>query len=543
MNALDAIDEFNQQAEMQGTPSPLLFPLGAVTNQPPVDTADPSKIIVNNKPQEPEPPPVVTQAPIASSPPPGGAGMGVSYAGPLNPGALDAQGRKIAATGQQALDYSKSAADAYGRANEARKDAAGQLGAVAQQRAQANMQAADDQLATHVAYQARLDELKKQEADAVKTASEDYNEHMLDAKYANMSRDERKSAQAIAADPNATPAQRASARAQLDKAQNIDPNQLFGESTGAKITAAIAMALGAYASSMGGGPNTAMQIIQGAIADNIDAQKQNFAKKRAEAADARGRVSETRAGFEDDRQEALKAYGLGLEATKIKLAKISAGLEGTEAGAKAQELQAQLEQESIKTKDAYVQAGLSNKMQAQAQQGNLMANSAQLRLQMSAKDDAVKAAAAEGSVPGLEGRATSTKSHGEATEMWGDGQAMKDQIRALREFVQGKGVTNSKGEKVTDGKGAGREVFGTDDAKRAKAMADTLRIDFGKNLLKLGVLSDADLEMLNNIIPEDPTAFNQGAVAEKLKNAETFVNTKMNRYLNARGLRIPEASR
>jgi len=61
----------------------------------------------------------------------------------------------------------------------------------------------------------------------------------------------------------------------------IDPNRAFS-STGSKVAAAIAIALGSFAQGMSRGqmPNSALQIIEGAIKRDIDAQKTEMQKKK-----------------------------------------------------------------------------------------------------------------------------------------------------------------------------------------------------------------------------------------------------------------------
>jgi len=61
----------------------------------------------------------------------------------------------------------------------------------------------------------------------------------------------------------------------------IDPNRAFS-STGSKVAAAIAIAFGAFAQGMSRGklPNSALQIIEGAIKRDVDAQKTEMQKNR-----------------------------------------------------------------------------------------------------------------------------------------------------------------------------------------------------------------------------------------------------------------------
>jgi len=73
--------------------------------------------------------------------------------------------------------------------------------------------------------------------------------------------------------------------------QNIDPKRWWREkSTGQTILAALSMAMGAYAQGLSRGavPNTALQIIDKKIQQDIDAQLANRQGKRQEIADRRG---------------------------------------------------------------------------------------------------------------------------------------------------------------------------------------------------------------------------------------------------------------
>ena len=77
------------------------------------------------------------------------------------------------------------------------------------------------------------------------------------------------------------------------RAVEIEPNRIFkNTSTGAKILAAISVGLGAYAASMTGGRNYAMEIIEGAIADDIQAQKLELQQKGAAIDDKRNLLND-----------------------------------------------------------------------------------------------------------------------------------------------------------------------------------------------------------------------------------------------------------
>lgn len=366
---------------------------------------DPRTAILAEPPPEPPPTNIVTATPAPPVPDPAAAAglappagsFAVPQAADLSP--LDAQGRKIAAAGVAGIKAAEATGDKLAAIGEQRKGAAEELAGVQAQKAQAQAASFEQQVQQAVAYQKRLDDVRRGEEEAVAEARKSYDESLEDAKYAGISPDKRRELQAVLKNPGATPAQQAAAKAQLERASQIDPDQFLGTS-GRKITAAIAMALGALGSAMTGGPNHAMQIIQGAIRDNIDAQKHRFAKKRTESADAKGKIDETKADFADDRTNALRDYGIGLEMAKLKLGKITAGLDGAEAVAKAAELQAQLDEEIVKNQHALETAARGNYQASLAQQGGLMTNAAQLRDE---RARAAAKAAGEGEALQLEG--------------------------------------------------------------------------------------------------------------------------------------------
>lgn len=77
------------------------------------------------------------------------------------------------------------------------------------------------------------------------------------------------------------------------RAVEIEPNRIFkNASTGAKILAALSVGLGAYAASMTGGKNYALEIIDGAIEDDIQAQKLELQQKGAAIDDKRNLLND-----------------------------------------------------------------------------------------------------------------------------------------------------------------------------------------------------------------------------------------------------------
>jgi hypothetical protein len=330
----------------------------------------------------PAPPPAAVVAGPSGAVPPVAPPLvsGPAVLGGANIGALDKQAGKIEKAGEDIMGLNDETQQKLAPVADARKTAIGMQVDAAEQRAHANEAAFDDQLSRATSLQDHLAEIKKGEDEAVKVAKEDSALAKDDAIYGNMSREARLKAMATEKDSSATYAQKAAARASLEKGQKIDPDQYLG-SAGAKITAALAMAMGAMGAAFTGGPNYAMQIIQGAIQDNIDAQKANFAKKRGEADDAHAHIGEVEGKFDKDRQWALKQNGIGLEMAKLKLSKMMAGLDGTEAFAKGQEQMAMIDEEIIRNEHAYELAVRGDHLGALQASAGVMTNAAQLREQ------------------------------------------------------------------------------------------------------------------------------------------------------------------
>jgi hypothetical protein len=500
-----ALSEPEKQAQIQQLEAANAVPVGGLPAEPP-------PVLVPPDTGSPQPPTLPDMAQNMAPPMPAGA----------NIGGLDALGRQIGNIGA-----SMASGGTYdGQIEEAgkrRASAVRETGQIQQSRARAEAGNYDQQIEALTAHQQNLERIRRGEEKAVGQARAEYNEELADARHAGISRERRKELEKLRA--SGTVQQQAAAQAELEKAQNIDPDQFLG-SAGRKIGAAIAMALGAYGSALSGGPNSAMEIIQQSIRDNIDAQKANRASRERSAERARERVGETQEQFQTEEERANRAYGVGIEMAKVKLARISAGLQGTEAGLRAEELASGLEQESAVAANTVEQQRRAAHLDALQAQAGVATNAAQLREGRRARAEEARGGPGL-QVPGLQGVGISKEAMNESAQMLGDGQAMLRQLAELRDFVGGED-------------GVGHEMFPTASAARAQAMSSNLMLDYGKNLLKLGVLSAPDMEILTQIIPEDPTQFRQEVVSEKLKNAETYVRTKMATYLQSRGYSLPE---
>jgi hypothetical protein len=132
--------------------------------------------------------------------------------------------------------------------------------------------------------------------------------------------------------------------------RDVDPNAFWrNKSAAEKFMGALAMGIGAYVQTMRGGPNNAMQIIDGAIKDEIAAQNSNRQAAHQRFQDMRGQMSERRQLFADERQNFLAKKSAYLEQAQSKLATYMQDAKTEEQKAQIADLQARIQRESEMT--------------------------------------------------------------------------------------------------------------------------------------------------------------------------------------------------
>ena len=129
------------------------------------------------------------------------------------------------------------------------------------------------------------------------------------------------------------------------KNTNVDPNRFYNNiGTVGKIGAAVAMGLGAAGAALAGGPNTAADIIRGAIDNDIKSQVANIEKGRA-VIGAKQTAYQLALNKASSNEEAYNAAMiLGMEQAKLKVEQLSAKANSALARTNAQQLVAQLDQ-------------------------------------------------------------------------------------------------------------------------------------------------------------------------------------------------------
>ena len=188
------------------------------------------------------------------------------------------------------------------------------------------------------------------------------------------------------------------------KSVEEDPDRWYKSEDGStnygkKIGAALAVALGQFGAALSGGPNTAMQIIQGAIDKDIEAQRMTARGKEKDAERQRTRLDDLREQFGDDRRSELMLEDQYLSNFERKLDEVAAASKDatllanhaqTKAASRAR--RAEIKNQFTQQTDAITQRGL-------ATQADLAAKSATLGIQREELD--LRRAAAGGKAQAL----------------------------------------------------------------------------------------------------------------------------------------------
>ena len=261
----------------------------------------------------------------------------------------------------------------------------------------------------------------------------------------------------------------------LDAAKNdyatskIDPNRLWKrKGTGMQILGALMQGLTVFAAAKYNLANgdAATQIINRAIDQDIDAQKEEISTKKG-VVDAENNVYQMmRQRFGDDRLAESATRQILLEGSQLKLASITSKFQGPEAKAKSAQLKGALSVEQ--QKDAMNFAKISGEVaDTKSKAANLNAD----KLVHGMKQFASTKEAAEKLNSSIE-----TVS------------AAIEDIRILKDLR----------------KRVGYEPLNTKEASTASAIAANLRVQY-KNIAKLGALNESDYGLIDAVIPQDPT--------------------------------------
>lgn len=294
----------------------------------------------------------------------------------------------------------------------------------------------------------------------------------------------------------------------------IDPNRYWAsKSTGAKIGAAISIALGAIGAGLQGrGDNAALGIIKDAIDKDIDAQKANIAAKREGLAETQTMYSMMRQQFSDERQAEQATRAIAIDNAIHKIDQIMSQFKSPEMAAKAQQLRGQLEVESNKIKIPLIKEAEANatlKALSGGQGDGVDIN------KLSEKDR-------ERYVPG-EGLAIDASTAKTIRENQAATKTALDAIQRLRQIRQD----------------YGSETMNRDIVTEAEGLATTLQGTLRTSLVGPGAVSAHEYKLMDKVIPEDVTTWlsSDKKIYSQLNTLERFMKNKLQRDLQAGGVK------
>jgi len=139
---------------------------------------------------------------------------------------------------------------------------------------------------------------------------------------------------------------------------SLEPRDYWAnKSTGAKIGAGIAMAMGAYAQAMGAGPNAAMQIINDAIKEDVNLQREKRIKAKESVSGAQSLYDINMKKYGDAEIAAQATYADQLRLSQNKLAVL-----GSKAKSESQKAEAMKLNGMLDVKRMEIQADMAKKL-------------------------------------------------------------------------------------------------------------------------------------------------------------------------------------
>ncbi len=262
----------------------------------------------------------------------------------------------------------------------------------------------------------------------------------------------------------------------------VDPKHYWADkSTGERITAAIAIALGAAGRALNPklGQNSALEFINKQIDRDIDMQKDQIAQKGTTANMRSNLLSQMRAKFEDTRQAENATRQVMLQNVELKMKSAIAGTKGEEAKARGAAALGKLEEEKQRVilenqkimKDK-VNATMVDEATQKGQLDNILFENPEMRKTY---------------VPGVKGFAVSEAIARDLTE----GQTAYENIRGMLQELK------SLREQV------GVEGYDSAAAIRAREIQKDFLSEY-KNAKKFGALDKGVQEFGKGLLPEDP---------------------------------------
>lgn len=272
-------------------------------------------------------------------------------------------------------------------------------------------------------------------------------------------------------------------------------------STGAKIGAAIAMAFGAYASAITKGPNSAMQIIDGAIKRDGELQQKKFEQIKGSAIEADNAYGRLYKKLGDKDLAAQQFYITGLEAVKTKAEAQLAKLGGAQVDAEAKKTFADLQMKIDASKAEY---GLKLE-------------------ELGAKKRTAQAAMQENYIPALKIYATTKEGAGKINELAGATRSAQSGIASLMALAK-----------------EGGKSLNPETRAKAELIAATVQAALRVPILGPGTVNDAERALMKKIVSNPATIFSLDSVS-LVRLSQLSERLETNLVQNAKAYQVPES--
>lgn len=297
----------------------------------------------------------------------------------------------------------------------------------------------------------------------------------------------------------------------------LDPDRYWASmSTGGKISSAIGMILGGLGAGLSHGPNLAMAVIDKAIDRDIDAQKLEIGKKQNALAHYMQETGDIRLAQQLAKADARDVFAAQLSAAALKFG-------GPQAQAALEQQIGALRQKNVvdRMNVSEMEFKMGQERQAAREAEALKAATAAAggitpqSLALYPKEVRERAVVANGRVV----LAPSPERAKEAQAAIGQFDAITKALARAREMQR-------------------QDPHGVIDRSK-QAKADSIHSQLlaaGKELFKLGALSDADFKLMNDMVPNvaSLTPF-AGATAAKLEELQNLITDRMQATLSGIG--------
>lgn len=388
---------------------------------------------------------------------------------------------------------------------------------------------AEEQSAAQAGYIQKTEEInnrKRQYTQQFQAEMKDIN----DAMDFRGSPEERKELLRMAQDENIDPGTRKKAQKELQQRTGVDQGNALRGKNG--IIAALSLVLGAVGAAVQGkSDNPAIGILMNSIDRDIQLQRDQLSANRGRSERATNVYNIAMRKFGDEVLSAELARDKLLSAVEGKITAQTQRLRGAEARNKAAQTVAMIQQERLKSQDIISQRmNLLSEQRAVSDMQMIGMGQQMIASRMAAAGDG----AGSGLANDLAARGIVLK---EGVQMdAGEKKNMLETVKTARSFNSGLDalidLTEKEGQSFSPG-------WTTEYEAKSRGMAKDLQLKL-KDIAKLGVLAGPDMELLESLVPSDPTAFNQTKVMAKLKTLRDRFRSQLSSDLKTAGVHVPD---